>query len=101
MKFNIDDQYRIKSDKHGWMIQKRNGQCVVEKTGEPQYLSIRHYGTLAATLDGLAQLLIRTSEAQTLSEALKEVEAITHKLTSALNTEYRVIPYGQLNNDTL
>ena len=51
-------------------------------TGEPteKWEAIRWYGTFKQTLNGLGNLMVRTSNAQTLGEALAHVEIVVAKL---------------------
>jgi len=59
----IDDEYRIKGDKHSWAIQK--GRI---KKGEITWESISWFTSLESTVNHLGQLMVRTSDAQTLAD---------------------------------
>jgi len=63
----IDDEYRIKGDKHSWAIQK--GRI---KKGEITWQSISWFTSIESTVKNLGQLMVRTSDAKTLAEALLE-----------------------------
>jgi len=58
----IDDEYRIKGDKHSWAIQK--GRI---KKGEITWESVSWFNSLESTVNHLGQLMVRTSNAQTLA----------------------------------
>ena len=83
----IDDEYRIKGDKHSWAIQK--GRI---KKGEITWESVSWFTSLESTVNHLGQLMVRTSNAQTLADALKEIEKVTTLLTHALSPKFKVIP---------
>ena len=81
----IDDEYRIKGDKHSWAIQK--GRM---REGEITWESVSWFTSLESTVNHLGQLMVRTSNAQTLGEALIEIEKIATKLSQALTTNFEV-----------
>ena len=81
----IDDEYRIKGDKHSWAIQK--GRI---KKGEITWESVSWFTSLESTVNHLGQLMVRTSDAKTLAEALVEIEKIATLLTHALSPEFEV-----------
>ncbi len=83
----IDDEYRIKGDKHSWAIQK--GRI---KKGEITWESVSWFNSLESTVNHLGNLMVRTSNAQTLADALKEIEKVTTLLTHALSPKFKVIP---------
>ena len=83
----IDDDYRIKGDKHSWAIQK--GRM---REGEITWESVSWFTSLESTVNHLGQLMVRTSDAQTLADALKEIEKVTTLLTHALSPKFKVIP---------
>ncbi len=81
----IDDEYRIKGDKHSWAIQK--GRM---KEGEITWQSVSWFTSLESTVNNLGQLMVRTSDGKTLAEALVEIEKITTLLTHALSPKFEV-----------
>ena len=83
----IDDEYRIKGDKHSWAIQK--GRM---REGEITWESVSWFTSFEHTVNHLGQLMVRTSNAQTLADALKEIEKVTTLLTHALSPKFKVIP---------
>ena len=82
----IDDEYRIKGDKHSWAIQK--GRM---KEGEITWESVSWFTSLESTVNHLGNLMVRTSDAKTLADALKEIEKVTTLLTHALSPKFKVI----------
>ena len=83
----IDDEYRIMGDKHSWVIQK--GRM---REGEITWESVSWFTSLESTVNHLGNLMVRTSNAQTLADALKEIEKVTTLLTHALSPKFKVIP---------
>jgi hypothetical protein len=90
MILSIDDDYRITADAHCWRIEKcttrkRKGVAVTE------FRAIRWYSTLSGAVDGLAELMLRTSDARTLDEAMTEVRRISATLRRALEPKFEVV----------
>ena len=88
----IDDNYRIAGDQQSWSIQqlrKRRDKT----TGEPKTVweSYRWFTSLEAAVNYLGERLVRTSDAQTLAEALAETDRVTTKLCRALSPKFKVI----------
>jgi len=83
----IDDDYRIKGGKHSWSIQKAK-----VKKSETTWESISWFTSLEHTVNHLGNLMVRTSDAQTLADALKEIEKTTTLLVHALSPKFKVVP---------
>ena len=86
----IDDEYRIASDRHQWMIQRarqrtRNGKSVLEWWFESSY------PTFEGAVRELGERLVRESEAQGFTEALVDVKRVCARLSRALPTHIRLI----------
>ena len=82
----INDHYQIASDARQWMIQearKRNGRTV--------WQSKYYFGTFESAVKDLGELMVRESEAQTLADALDDVEKVTTTLSQALTVNYDAI----------
>ena len=82
----INERYRISSDRYQWMIQE-----VRTRKGEQVWESKCFFGTFPAAVKGLWELMVRESEAQTLVDALADVEKITTTLSQALTPQFQVI----------
>ena len=94
----IDENYRIFSDEHSWQIQKsrlrtKGGEQI--KTWE----SIKWLTSFESAFNTLADHMVRTSDAQTLGEALKVVENVSTKLSQALTTKFNVIRKVTIDDD--
>ena len=87
----ITDKYRLKSDSRQWMIQKLEW-VTDKKTKEKRrdFVSFNYYADINQAVNGLAQLMIRASEAQTLADALAEVDNGCVTLTQALSPVFEV-----------
>ena len=87
----IDENYRLTSDCRGWAIQKRRKRKH-RKTGvhKDDWESILWFPTLPQVVNGLAALKIRTSDTETLADALVDVEKIAATLCQALAPKFIV-----------
>ena len=81
----IDHEYRIKGDKYSWAIQK--GRM---RKSEIIWQSISWFTSIESTVNNLGQLMVRTSDAKTLAEALIVIEKIATLLTHALSPKFEV-----------
>ena len=82
----IDDRYRIASDSRQWIIQElrtRNGA----NEWQPKY----YFGTIESAVKELGELMVRTSGAQTLVDALADVEKVATTLSQALTPHSELI----------
>ena len=88
----IDDHYRIAGDHQSWSIQQLRKRRD-KKTGELKttWESCSWFTSLDAAVNYLGEMLVRTSDAQTLVEALAETDRVTTMLSRALSPEFRVI----------
>ena len=82
MMIPINDQFRIKSDSRQWMIKRKR-----TRKGKESWEARFYFGTLKACLKDLGELMVRTSKANTLVDALKEVEKVTATLSQALTPQ--------------
>ena len=75
----VNEQYRIATDPYQWMVEKariRNGK----KDWEPKLF----YPSFKSALKGLGELMVRRSNAETLADALLDVNEIATTLSQAL-----------------
>ena len=87
MIIDIDDKYAIKSDSRQYML------CVkAEKTKKrPDGLKpIQYYHKLENLIQNLAEMMLRTSDAQGVLEVLEENKRILHTLAGALSPHFDV-----------
>ena len=87
----IDEKYRLKSDTNQWMIQKSK-QVKDKETGElvTKWDGCKYFSNPSNMVSALAQMMIRESEAQTLVDALAEVDRVTAHLLTALAPVFHV-----------
>ena len=75
----INERYRIASDSRQWMIQESR-----TRNGAIEWQSKYYFGTIHSVVKELGELMVRTSDAQTLVDALADVEKVTTILSHAL-----------------
>ena len=82
MMIPINDQFRIKSDSRQWMIERKR-----LRQGKESWEARLYFGTLEACIKDLGELMVRTSKANTLADALDAVENVTATLCQALTPQ--------------
>ena len=75
----INDRYRIASDPRQWMIQESR-----TRNGEAEWESRYYFGTLESAVMELRELMVRTSDGETLVDDLADIEKVTTTLSQAL-----------------
>ena len=75
----INDRYRIASDPRQWMIQESR-----TRNGEAEWESRYYFGTLESAVKELRELMVRTSDGETLVDDLAAIEKVTTTLSQAL-----------------
>ena len=86
MKFKINEKYIVKSDNHNWILQVVRSES--EDNGD-QYHNY-YYNNLNTLINSLIARGIRNSDAETLKDALKDVERIVNDVTKAFEPEFEV-----------
>ena len=74
----INEQYRLTSDEYQWIIQKRR-----TRKGKEDWEARLYYPSLKAAVEGLGELMVRQSKANTLVDALTAIENIATALSQA------------------
>ena len=82
----INDRYRIASDTRQWMIQEPR-----TRNSETEWESRYYFGTLESAVKELREVMVRTSDAQTLADALVDVEKVATTLSQALTPHSELI----------
>ncbi len=59
--------------------------------GQTTWESIHWFNSIEHAVNHLGEMMVRTSDAQTLGEALIEIEKVTTLLSHALSTKFEVI----------
>ena len=82
----INAQYRIVSDEYQWIIQR-----IRTRKGKEDWQARLYYPTLKAAVEGLGELMVRQSNADTLVKfALAAVEEVATQLSQALTPKIEV-----------
>ena len=81
----INTQYRIVSDEYQWIIQR-----IRTRKGKEDWQARLYYPTLKAAIEGLGELMVRQSKADTLVSALAAVEEVATQLSQALTPKIDV-----------
>ena len=75
----VSEQFRIFTDENQWIVQE-----VRNRLGKSIWRSKFFYPTFESALKGLGQLMVRLSEAETLVDAVRDVEKVSTTLSQAL-----------------
>ena len=75
----INERYRLTSDEHQWIIQKKR-----YRNERECWESRLYYPNLNAAVKGLGEMMVRQSKADTLASALEAVENVATTLCQAL-----------------
>ena len=75
----INEQYQLTSDEYQWIIQKRR-----TRKGKEDWQARLYYPSLKAAVEGLGELMVRQSKANTLADALAAIENIATALSQAV-----------------
>ena len=81
----INARYRIVSDEYQWIIQR-----IRTRKGKEDWQARLYYPTLKAAVEGLGELMVRQSKADTLVSALAAVEEVATQLSQALTPKIEV-----------
>ena len=81
----INAQYRIVSDEYQWIIQR-----IRTRKGKEDWQARLYYPTIKAAVEGLGELMVKQSKADTLVSALAAVEEVATQLSQALTPKIEV-----------
>ena len=79
----INHRYRIRSDTYQWIIEE-----VRTRSGQISWESRWYFPTLSSAVKELGETMVRQSEAQTIAEALADIETVTTTLSQALTPQF-------------
>jgi len=85
MELEINNKYRITSDKYQWMIQEKR-----TRKGKIDWKSVSYYPSIEQAIQGLGEMLVRLSDAKTLTDALRDVQNVATQLSHALTPNLEV-----------
>ena len=75
----VNENYRIATDPNQWMVEKAR-----TRNGNREWEAKLFYPTFESALKGIGQLMVRLSDAQTLVDAIRDVEKVSTTLSQAL-----------------
>ena len=75
----VNEHYRIATDPNQWIVEKAR-----TRNGKKDWTPKLFYPTFESALKGLGQLMVRLSEAETLVDAVRDVEKVSTTLSQAL-----------------
>jgi hypothetical protein len=81
----INKQYRIVSDEDQWII-----QTIRTRKGKEDWQARLYYPDLKAAVEGLGELMVKQSKADTLIRALAAVEEVATQFSQALTPKIDV-----------
>jgi len=95
----ISDEYRIKTDEYNWIVQKRSGARLNRKTGliEPNWKEVGFHSSCEQASIALYQRMVRTSDADSLVDAIKVCEHSLTLISTALSPIFKVIQVANLD----
>ena len=86
MKLILTPGWRVESDQHCWILQK----CRVSQKGVLTWDNRTYHSSLSDAINHIPEMALRESSANTVTEALAELESLTHSLTASLRTQFEV-----------
>ena len=86
MFLQITDEYAIESDANSWAISKKKCE---PKRGE-FFEQFAWHSTFEGAVNSLARKMIRSSDAQNLQDAIKDVEVVVYNITKALDPNFKI-----------
>ena len=93
MNIPLGNDYRLSADKYQWIVQKEyEGTDTIngEKVKSMKWKSLSFHGTINQAINHHANVLVRTSDAETLAEALKVIDSVVTELTQVLSPVFDV-----------
>lgn len=90
MEIPINDEWRIKSDEHAWIVQRKGRRMDEEGEWQESWTSKTWHGTCEQAVNSLAQKMLRDSDASTLPDALAAAKNVATVITGALTPVFDV-----------
>ena len=86
----VNEQFRIATDPNQWMVEKAR-----TRNGNREWEAKLFYPTFESALKGLGELMVRLSDAQTLVDAIRDVEKVSTTLSQALTIRIQGLEESQ------
>ena len=90
MRLQIDNDYRITSDRYQWIVQKRRSR-VQDGKRRSDWEAQSYYTTLRSALAQLGERMVRESNADTVVDALEVINDIATTLSQALTPQLELL----------
>jgi len=87
MQINLTEDWRIKADKHNFILQEKKIYQSGEHIGEVYWEADSYFQTIDGLLNNLHLKMLRASDASTLSQALAESKRITTELLRSIASD--------------
>ena len=92
----INDKYRIRGERHQWVVEERKrrvSKCSDVSGGAYMaWKAVGYFPTLQQAVNTLTDLQLRISGAKTIVEAMVESKRITSELVAALSPTFQITP---------
>ncbi len=86
MKFKIDDKYYVHTDTHNWILSENK----ISEEGNHYTKDLKFSGSLEGIINCYVKMNLFCSEAESLKDALEDVERIVTNVTKAFEPEFTV-----------
>ena len=83
MKLRITDQYRITTDEYQYIVNRKR-----TRKGKLDWDAESYHPSFQGALQHIGERLVRDSDAQTLADAIADVEKVTTTLSQALTPQF-------------
>lgn len=86
----ISDDWRIRSDRHQWILEQRQISDGAKHKGREYWTQEAFYSTIESAAYGCFELRLRLSKADGLYEAVKTAKSLCQELQTALEPSLRL-----------
>ena len=86
----LTPDWRIHSDNHCWILQKRAILKTGKRAGSETWINQTYHPSVSAAVNRAAEMNLRLCDAQSFTEALAEVERYTTAVSRSLKPSYVV-----------
>ena len=83
MKLRINDQYQITTDEYQYIVNRKR-----TRKGKLDWDAESYHPTFQGALQHIGERLVRDSDAQTLADAIADVENVTTTLSQAVRGQF-------------
>ena len=80
----IDNDHRLASDRHQWIVQERTVTKTGPNKGEERWKNISYWATPQGAVNGMVKLKIRLHDSETLTDALEFITNTLNQVSQAL-----------------